>query len=158
MLAPCFFGGIQEEHIQFSEGSLWSGGPDSNPDYNFGIRKNAHNFLPKVRALLKEGARIEAHELLESEFTGIIHTGHRYNGEFGDYGAQQTMGDIYIKVGHSGKVENYKRSLDISNALGHVEYAIGIETYKRTFFGNYPSNIMVYRFESSKKNGLRNSI
>lgn len=146
-----FFGGIQEEHIQFSEGSLWSGGPDSNPDYNFGIRKNAHNFLPKVRALLKEGARIEAHELLESEFTGITHTGHRYNGEFGDYGAQQTMGDIYIKVGHSGKVENYKRSLDISNALGHVEYAIGIETYKRTFFGNYPSNIMVYRFESSKK-------
>ncbi len=70
-------------------------------------------------------------------------------GDFGDYGAQQTMGDIFIKVGHSGVAENYKRSLDISKALGKVEYTINGEQYRRTFFGNYPSNDMVYHFESS---------
>ena len=146
-----FFGGIAEEHIQFSEGTLWSGGPDSNPDYNFGIRKEAYKLLPKVRALLMEGKNIEAHQLLESEFTGTIHTGKKYNGDFGDYGAQQTMGDIFIKVGHTGVAENYKRSLDISKALGNVEYSIKNEKYRRTYFGNYPSNTMVYHFESSVK-------
>ncbi|RXJ49419.1 glycoside hydrolase family 95 protein [Gelidibacter gilvus] len=146
-----FFGGIQEEHIQFSEGTLWSGGPDSNPDYNFGIRKDAHKSLPKVRALLKEGKKAEAHKIAQSQFTGIIDTGKQYNADFGDYGAQQTMGDLYIKVGHSGDVNNYKRGLDISKALGKVEYNIGKDTYKRTYFGNYPSSTMVYRLESSKK-------
>ncbi|WOD43877.1 glycoside hydrolase family 95 protein [Hwangdonia lutea] len=146
-----FFGGIQEEHIQFSEGTLWSGGPDSNPEYNFGIRKNAHSFLPKVRKLLEEGKLHEADKMTKSEFTGIIQTGKQYNADFGDYGAQQTMGDIYVKVGHSGEVSNYKRSLDISRALGKVEYNIGNKNYRRTYFGNYPSNVMVYRFESSVK-------
>lgn len=146
-----FFGGIQEEQIQFSEGTLWSGGPDSNPDYNFGIREDAHKRLPEVRNLLKEGKRAEAHKIAQAKFTGVIDTGKQYNAEFGDYGAQQTMGDLFIKVGHSGEVSNYKRGLDISNALGKVEYSIGKETYSRTYFGNYPSNTMVYRFESSKK-------
>ncbi|MBA6152806.1 glycoside hydrolase family 95 protein [Gelidibacter maritimus] len=146
-----FFGGLQEEQIQFSEGTLWSGGPDSNPNYNFGIRKDAHKHLSEVRTLLKEGKKAEAHRITQSQFTGIIDTGKQYNADFGDYGAQQTMGDIFIKVGHSGDVSNYKRGLDINNALGKVEYSIGNETYSRTYFGNYPSNTMVYRFESSKK-------
>lgn len=146
-----FFGGIQEEQIQFTEGTLWSGGPDSNPDYNFGIRKEAYKLFPKVRELLMEGKNVQAHKLLESEFTGTIHTGKKYNGDFGDYGAQQTMGDIFIKVGHTGVVENYKRSLDISKALGNVAYSIKNENYRRTYFGNYPSNTMVYHFESSVK-------
>jgi len=146
-----FFGGIQEEQIQFSEGTLWSGGPDSNPEYNFGIREGAHKHLPEVRALLEEGKKAEAHKLAQSKFTGIIDTGKQYNADFGDYGAQQTMGDVFVKVSHSGDVTNYKRSLDISNALGKVEYTIGKTTYNRTYFGNYPSNTMVYRFESSKK-------
>ncbi|MFD1163216.1 glycoside hydrolase family 95 protein [Hwangdonia seohaensis] len=146
-----FFGGIHEEHIQFSEGMLWSGGPDSNPDYNIGIRKNAHSFLPEVRKLLKQGKSDEADRITKSEFTGIINTGKQYNADFGDYGAQQTMGDIYVKVGQSGEVSNYKRSLDISKALGEVEYNIGNKNYRRTYFGNYPSKVMVYRFESSVK-------
>ena len=36
------FGDVYEEHIQFSEGTLWSGGPGSNPAYNFGIKKKFH--------------------------------------------------------------------------------------------------------------------
>ena len=146
-----FFGGIQEEQIQFSEGTLWSGGPDSNPDYNFGIRKNAHEHLPEVRSLLKEGKKGEAHSIAQSQFTGIIDTGKQYNADFGDYGAQQTMGDVFIKMEHSGDVSHYKRGIDISRALGKVTYSIGKETYNRTYFGNYPSNTMVYRFESSTK-------
>lgn len=146
-----FFGGVHEEHIQFSEGSLWSGGPDSNPDYNFGIKVGTNQYLPKVRSLLKDGDFSGADRLVKNQFTGVTNRGERYNSEFGDYGAQQTMGDIYIKVKHSGEFTNYKRSLDLKNGLGEVQYDMNGISYKRTYFGNYPSNVMVYHFESSNE-------
>ncbi|WP_242132543.1 glycosyl hydrolase family 95 catalytic domain-containing protein [Aestuariivivens marinum] len=148
-IGAMFFGGINEEHIQFSEGTLWSGGPDSNPNYNFGIKEGAYKYLPEVRALLKEGKTREADQLVKAKFTGAIETGPRYNSEFGDYGAQQTMGDFYIKLNHSGEPSNYKRSLDLKTGLAEVSYTVNNENYKRTYFGNYPSKVMVYHFESS---------
>ncbi|MBJ6368593.1 glycoside hydrolase family 95 protein [Snuella sedimenti] len=143
------FGGINEEHIQFSEGTLWSGGPDSNPNYNFGIKEGTYKYLPEARALLKEGKTREADQLVKTKFTGAIETGSRYNSEFGDYGAQQTMGDFYIKVNHLGEASNYKRSLDLKTGLAEVSYTVSGVDYKRTYFGNYPSKVMVYHFESS---------
>jgi alpha-L-fucosidase 2 len=151
-IGAMIFGNPQEEHIQFSEGTLWSGGPGSNPDYNFGIQKDAYKNLPKVRELLKNGENTAADALTKKSFVGNIDTGKKYNGEFGDYGSQQTMGDIYVKVAHKkGTITNYKRSLDISNSLAKVYFEVDGTTYKRTFFGNYPKNVMVYHFNSSEK-------
>ena len=150
-IGAMFFGGIDEEHIQFSEGTLWSGGPDSNPNYNFGIKKDAYKHLPEVRRLLKEGKTKEADRLVKAAFTGIIETGSRYNSEFGDYGAQQTMGDFYIKVNHTGETANYKRSIDLKTGLAEVSYTVNGKHFKRTYFGNYTSKVMVYHFESSAK-------
>jgi alpha-L-fucosidase 2 len=143
------FGDPYEEHIQFSEGTLWSGGPDSNTDYNFGIKENVHKNLPEVRKLLNEGKVEEADRLVKAKFTGKIETGKRYNGDFGDYGAQQTMGDVFVKVKHEGAVQNYRRSLDISTAIAKVAYEVNGAQYSREFFGNYPKNVLVYQFKSS---------
>lgn len=149
-MGAMFFGGPHEEHIQFSEGTLWSGGPDSNSSYNFGIREEAYTHLPKVRALLERGELEEAHQLVSKEFTGKIDTGKKYNGQFGDYGAQQTMGDLYVKAIHGSKVTHYKRRLDISNAIGEVVYKVGNVDYERKYFANYPSKVMAYQFKSSE--------
>lgn len=146
-----FFGGVQEEHIQFSEGTLWSGGPDSNTNYNFGIKEGTNQYLPEVRSLLKNGESRKADRLVKTKFTGAIETGSRYNSEFGDYGAQQTMGDLFIKVQHSGELSNYKRSLNLKTGLGEITYNIDGISYKRTYFGNYPSKVMVYHYESTAK-------
>ncbi len=151
-IGAMIFGNPTEEQIQFSEGTLWSGGPDSNPDYNFGIQKDAHKNLPKVRALLKEGAYKKADSLVKKSFVGKINKGKKYTAEFGDYGSQQTMGDIFVKVAHKkGEITNYKRSLDISEAIAKVQFEVDGATYSREFFGNYPKNLMVYQFSSSEK-------
>lgn len=150
-IGAMFFGGIDEEHIQFSEGTLWSGGPDSNPNYNFGLREGAGKHLPEVRRLLKEGKTKEADRLVKTEFTGVIETGSRYNSEFGDYGAHQTMGDFYIKVDHKGEATHYTRSVDLKTGLAEVNYTVNGEHFKRTYFGNYPSKVMVYHFESTSE-------
>lgn len=147
-----FFGGIGKEQLQFSEGSLWSGGPHANPTYNYGNRADAWKYLPQVRALIKEGKLQEANALVEQHMTGLSPVKQPGdNTDWGDFGSQQTMGDLFIQIGHGEvPVNNYRRELDIANALGKVSYTIDKTHYQRTYFGNYPKGVMVYHFESSK--------
>src|SRR5690606_4880999 len=126
----------------------WAGGPGADTAYRFGMRKGAYKALAEVRALLRQGRTKEAHRLANSRLTGIIHTGDS-SLDFGDYGAQQTMGDLYITPGHKGRVMEYRRELDIGQALGRVSYTVGGAQYERMFFGSYPRKVMVYRFTSS---------
>lgn len=63
------FGDPHEEHIQFSEGTLWSGEPDSSSEYNFGIKENVHQNLSEVRKLLNDGKVKEADLLVKANFT-----------------------------------------------------------------------------------------
>jgi len=147
-LGVMFFGDPAEERLQFSEGSLWAGGKVANEEYNFGLRKDAYKTLPKVRELLAQGKLAEADKLASSEMTGIIHE-KKENTPSSDFGAQQTMGDLFVSVSHTGEVKNYRRELDIETATGKVTYEVGKEKFERTYFGNYPSRVMVYRFKST---------
>lgn len=147
-----FFGETHREQIQFSEGSLWSGGPGSHPDYNFGLREGAYQYLPEVRELIRQGRLQEAHELAGKRLTGIINPVGGLS--FGDYGAQQTMGDLYVSVSGPGEgIAGYYRELDISSATGRVGYQAGGVSHRRTFFGCYPKNVMVYSFENDSHAG-----
>ncbi|TKG92477.1 glycoside hydrolase family 95 protein [Puteibacter caeruleilacunae] len=148
-MGAMFLGGIEKERIQFTEESLWAGGPNSNDKYNFGNKKDAYKYLPKVRKLLAQGKFDEAHHLANKELSGEIH----YQGgdyQSSDYGSQQTMGDLYISVDSKGKATNYSRELNISNATGYVTYEQNDITFKRTYFASYPKRALVYKLESSK--------
>jgi len=144
-----FFGGIKTEQIQFTEGTLWSGGPGTGDDYNHGIKEEAWKHLEKIRLLLEQDKMDEAHKLANRELTGSITKNDKINGQFGDYGAQQTMGDLFIEIDHPGEVLDYVRELDIANAEGRVSYSIGNNHYSRTYIGSYPAKAMIYSFESS---------
>lgn len=149
-IGAMFFGGIEKEQIQFTEGTLWSGGPGTGEDYNYGIKKEAWKHLAEIRRLLGAGKTEEAHKLANKELTGTMHKKKGAKG-FGDYGAQQTMGDIFVEIKHKGKISDYKRELDIENAEGRVSYKIGKNNFNRIYFGSYPAKTMIYRFESEKK-------
>lgn len=147
-----FFGGIGEEQLQFSEGSLWSGGPHSNAKYNYGNRPGAWKYLPEVRKLIDQAKYEEAEELLAQQMIG--YPPNKKSGdktEWGDFGAQQTMGSLSVKVGHKEvPVTNYRRELDITHSLGKISYEINGNHYVRTYFGNYPKGVMVYHFQSDQ--------
>ncbi len=157
-MGAMYFGDPAEEHIQFTEESLWAGGPGANPLYNYGLRENAHQYLPKVRALLAAGNLEEAHQLANKEMTGVIHKKPDSEQSFGDFGSQQTMGDLYVKVENKGPVENYHREIDLNEGLAKVQYQVGEIAYKRLFFGNYPKRILVYHFESTDLEGTEYTI
>ncbi|WP_430810865.1 MULTISPECIES: glycoside hydrolase family 95 protein [unclassified Carboxylicivirga] len=149
-MGAMFFGGIEKEQIQFTEGTLWSGGPGSGEEYNYGIKKEAWKYLAEVRRLLDAGMMDDAHRLANRELTGSIYKAQDSESPFGNYGAQQTMGDVFVEVHHKGEAAEYRRELDIENALGRVSYKIGETNYKRQYFASYPAKTLVYRFEADK--------
>ena len=151
-MGAMIFGGIEEEHIQFNEESLWTGGPGADERYNYGNRVDAYKSLPEIRTLLAENKFDEAHKLANEKLTGIIHT-QNSNMSFGDYGAYQTFGDLRIKVKHQGEVTEYYRDLDISKAIANVKYKAGKVNYHRQFFADYPDQVLVFKFISDDIDG-----
>ncbi|MDX1326102.1 MAG: glycoside hydrolase N-terminal domain-containing protein [Arenibacter sp.] len=152
-MGAMIFGTVAEEHIQFNEETLWAGGKGEWDQYNGGNRENAHKHLPEVRRLLQEGKYQEAHQLANKELTGVIKGTNDQTGWTG-YGSYQPFGDVYVKPKHKGKPSNYSRTLDISKALATVQYSENGIAHKRTYFANYPSRTLVFKFENNSPEGI----
>ena len=92
------FGGIQKEHIQFNDNTLWTGNET-------------------------------------------------------DRGMYQAFGDLYIDFANSDSIlpADYKRELDINNAIHQVSYTVKGVKYKREYFCSFPDKVMVLRFTADKK-------
>ncbi len=151
-LGAMFFGGIEEERIQFNEESLWSGGIGEWNDYNGGNRPDAHQHLPAIRALLNEGKYEEAHALANKELTGKIKA-NKGNSIWEGFGAYQSFGDLYIQTSQDKSVRNYRRQLDIDQSIATVSYQAGLVNHKRTYFASYPKRVLVFCFENDAANG-----
>ncbi|QEM05290.1 glycoside hydrolase family 95 protein [Mucilaginibacter rubeus] len=59
------YGAVAEDHIQYNEQTLWTGGPR---DYN---RKGAVKYLEPIRKLLAEGKQTEAEAMAQQHFMGM---------------------------------------------------------------------------------------
>lgn len=64
-IGAMLFGGVEYDHIQFNEETIWTGGPR---DYN---RKGAYVYLDTIRQLLFAGKQKEAEALAELQFMGL---------------------------------------------------------------------------------------
>lgn len=64
-LGAMIFGGVEQEHLQFNEETLWTGGPRN---YN---RRGAYRYLDSIRQLLFAGKQKEADLLAEAQFMGL---------------------------------------------------------------------------------------
>jgi len=64
-IGAMIFGGVEQDHIQFNEETLWTGEPRR---YS---RPGAYKYLDTIRQLLFEGKQKEADALAEKEFMGL---------------------------------------------------------------------------------------
>lgn len=100
-MGAMFYGTMMADTIQFTEESLWEGGPVTGTKaYDGGNKSGAWKYLAPVRALLDSGLVSEAYALANKELTGRIDFSKRVPGgpEFGDYGAQQTFGNLIVRT------------------------------------------------------------
>lgn len=139
-LGAMVFGEVEKERIQVNEESVWTGKPrwDANPE----AKKN----LPEVRRLLFEGKYQEAEKLAQN---GIL--GHFPRDNASSY---QTLGDITLDFGPLRGVTNYRRELDIEEAVARVTFTSGQVRYTREIFSSFPDNSIVIRLSADKGNSV----
>lgn len=129
------FGGAASEQFQLNEDTLWSGAPyDPNP-------QDAWQHLPEIRELVFAGRYAEAGEvckLLQGSQTQ----------------AYLSLGDSHLDFSHSDDVENYRRELDLSEAISRVHYRIGEAEYSRESFVSAPDDLLALRLSTSAPDGL----
>ncbi|MGL1958460.1 MAG: glycoside hydrolase family 95 protein [Colwellia sp.] len=146
-LGATVLGGVKNDIIQFSEKSLWTGGPNSVDGYDFGIPDSAENFPEKVKQVQQQLVKSSA---LSPE-TVVKKLGRKVIG----YGSYQSFADINLTFDHElSQVTHYQRSLDLNTAIAKVQYQYQGVDYTREYFVSYPEQVIVIKLSSSDKNKL----
>jgi alpha-L-fucosidase 2 len=130
------FGGVDSDKIYLNDITLWSGEP-----VNANMNPEAYKNIPAIREALKN-ENYKLAEELNKKIQGK-------NSE-----SYQPLGTLEINNHHIGKVSNYHRELDISNATSKVSYEMDGVKFTREYFVSAPDQIMVIKLTSSKKGGL----
>jgi alpha-L-fucosidase 2 len=65
------------------------------------------------------------------------------------------LGRLYVDVTNAGTtVTNYRRDLDIGEALSHVSYTASGVTYQREYFASFPDSVLVGHFTTNTAGGI----
>ncbi len=137
-LGAMIYGGVEQEHIQFNEETLWTGQPH---DYS---HKGASNYLTELRQLLAQGKQIEAQNLASEKVMSVpLHQK-----------AYQPFGDLYLNFPEHKNPTAYRRELDLENALCKVSYQVEGVTYTREVFASYPDQVIVMNLTADKGGAL----
>ena len=131
-LGAMVFGGINEDHLQLNEESLWAGIPE-NP-YPDEVERHYIRF----QELNLERKYREAFDYAK-ENLAISPTSIR---------SYQPLGDLYLQFDHPSKSEKYKRNLDLKNGVSTTEYTIDGNRYLRESFISADDDVVVYHFKS----------
>ncbi|HUJ45422.1 MAG TPA: glycoside hydrolase family 95 protein [Opitutaceae bacterium] len=151
-LGAMLFGGIEEERIVLNEGSLWSG---SAQDAD---RPNAAAVLPEIRRLLLAGKNVEAEALISANFTCAGAGSGFGRGADVPYGCYQVLGNLHLKFlpsgGGGGPARDYRRELDLSEAVARVSYQQDGVHYVREAFVSAPDQAIVVRLTADRPGSL----
>ncbi|HZI32046.1 MAG TPA: glycoside hydrolase family 95 protein, partial [Candidatus Binatia bacterium] len=140
-LGAMMFGGVNDERIVLNESSMWSG---SRQDAD---RPDAYKVLPKIRQLLLEGKNKEAEDLVNANFTC---KGPGSGG--GQYGCYQVLGNLHLSFfdDSNASVTNYRRELNLNDAVARMEFTRGGVTFTREMFISALAQVMVLRLTASQ--------
>jgi alpha-L-fucosidase 2 len=72
------------------------------------------------------------------------------SGNYDTMGSYQVLGNIFINVPDQTNVSNYRRELDLGQALAHVDYECKGVKFHREFICSHPAGVLVGRFTANK--------
>ncbi len=76
--------------------------------------------------------------------------GENPSGDYDHMGAYQYLGDLRINLPGHENVLNYRRDLDISDAIAHVSYDVGGVNYQREIFASHAAQVLVVHLTASQ--------
>ncbi len=133
-LGAMVFGGVDRERIQLNEDTLWAGGP-YDPS-----RPEALKALPEARRLIFEGKYREANDLVGKQMMS------KPLGQM----PYQLVGDLLLAFPSVERVANYRRDLNLDEAIASVTYTVDGVTFKREVFSSPVDQVIVVRLTAGK--------
>jgi alpha-L-fucosidase 2 len=128
------FGGTSIERIALTESTVWSGAPS---DKN--ISPTALENLGRIRELMFAGKYVDGGELCKEHLLGRPDS----------FGTNLPMANLELTFDEDGSVQNYRRSLDLDEAIAHVDYTRGARSFHREIFSSNPDDVLVVRLRCS---------
>ena len=142
-LGAMIFGGVEKERLQLNEITVWSGKLEKAAD-----RTDSHKQLPELRQLIDEGKYVDAAKAMTAHMTCA-------NGGWSgrrSYGSYQTLGDLNLEfVAPAGEITNYRRWLDINQAVAGVTYEAGGKIWTRELISSAVDQVIAVRISCSEK-------
>lgn len=136
-LGGMLFGGATDERVQLNEDTLVSGFPgycdlplDVRPDF-------AH-----ITGLIAHGEYDAADQEVTRHWLGT------------SWACYQPLGDLFFDFAQPGAVTDYRRQLDLNDAIVRVRYASGGVNFTRETFASHPNEAIVFRFTAGKPGSI----
>jgi len=139
-LGAMIYGGVEREVIALNESSMWSGEYNPDQEIPFGKKK-----LSDLRNLFFQGKLKEGNQL----------AGEYMKGNQSSFGTHLPIGNMIIEsVYPQGKITNYRRSLNLEEAIGRVDYKIGRVSYSREYLASNPDDVLAFHLMSDKPGSI----
>jgi len=129
-LGAMVFGGAAEEHLQLNDDTVWAGEKRDR------VNPAGREAVPEVRRLLGLGRLADAEALADKAIMAVPRRMPPY----------QTLGDLFLQMDSAGEVVDYRRELDLNEAIARVRYRRGSTTFTREIFSSAVDRVMVVRF------------
>ncbi len=139
-LGAMVYGGVNREWLQLNEDTVWSGRP---------IERNKEGVpeaLKEARRLLFEGKYVEGQQYVQDNVLGTrVEKGlHTY----------QTLGDLELTFPKQKEAANYRRDLDLENAVARVQYKSNGATFTREVFSTAVDQAIIMRLSCDKPGSI----
>jgi alpha-L-fucosidase 2 len=129
-LGAMVFGGVAEEHLQLNDDTVWAGEKRDR------VNPAGREAVPEVRRLLGLGRLADAEALADKAIIAVPRRMPPY----------QTLGDLFLQVDGAGEAVDYRRELDLNEAIARVQYRRGGTTFTREILSSAVDRVMVVRF------------
>ncbi|MDU1890349.1 MAG: glycoside hydrolase family 95 protein [Dysgonomonas sp.] len=139
-LGAMIFGGVGSDIIALNEITIWSGAEDSYQE-NFCGKE----ILSEIRKEFFNGRVEKGNELTTHFLAGTPHS----------FGTHLPIGNLKFNFNSdTTNISNYRRELDIRNAITKVSYNIGKTHFQREYFCSNPDDVLVIKYSANTKGAL----
>ena len=133
-LGAMVFGGVASERINLNEQTIWTGGPYEP------TRAGGPEALPEIRRLIFAGKHRDAEALFNKTMLGNPVEQMKY----------QPLGDLLLEFPGHETATDYRRDLDLNQAVASVTYRVGDTEFRREVFASAEGQVVVVRVSANK--------
>lgn len=137
-LGAMVYSNTPEEVIQLNEGTVWSGSPYNNNT------PETRDSLKRIQQLVFDGQYREADRLANK-----VMFSHRSHGQM-----FQPAGSLHLKFEGQEEVSDYRRELDIEQAITKTTYKSGGVSFTREAIASFPDRVVVTNLTADKPGSL----